>query len=230
MNLIKQLPLGLGLACFMFMSSCSKEEAVTPGSAVTNESSNLRQGGPVFVPIYHFPSTNGPTCVGCMPGKWHLGKTKLDATSSLTAYAGNPSKKWVQPLPTPSTGSGSIVTMVGEKSYYGYVSANAENLIPGKKYKLTFSISRTALNEANGTGPYAATADLHVRDVNSNNIITEKVIDFNGKKNEWVTETIEFIATFHKQEFDFHSENPQGESKLTYTNIHVGENAVQQLN
>jgi len=30
MNLVQKLPIGLGLACLMIMSSCSKEDALTP--------------------------------------------------------------------------------------------------------------------------------------------------------------------------------------------------------
>jgi hypothetical protein len=234
MNLVQKLPLGLGLACLMMMSSCSKEDSQTPEPAEsTNASSNLRHGGPVITSVYHFPSTNGPTCVGCAPNTWSLKIPHRDATSSLTAYAGNPAKKWFQPLPAPSTGSGSIITVVNDAMYTGEAKARIENLVKGKKYKITFSVSTTSVNQFNGPSPYASKAVLRVwdeEDITSHLIEFIKDIDFTGKHNQWVTETIEFEAIHNSAYFNFQGYSASGETKLTYTNIHVGSNAVQQIN
>ncbi|MCF0061860.1 hypothetical protein MUK70_21710 [Dyadobacter chenwenxiniae] len=232
MNLVKQLPLGLSLACLMFMSSCSKEDAVTPGSAVTNESSNLRQGGPVISSVFHLPSTDGPTCVGCAANGWYLKIPARDATSSLTAYAGDGLKKWRYPLPVPSTGSGSILTVISEGKMSGATSHHIKNLIVGKKYKVTFSTSTTSLFGAYGPTPYASLALVSVQDwhVKGAPNLVSKTIDFTGKHSQWITETVEFVATNEDLRFGMYGGSPWEQTQLSYTNFHVGSNAVQQIN
>ncbi|MCF2495461.1 hypothetical protein [Dyadobacter chenhuakuii] len=229
MNLVQKLPIGLGLAFLMMMSSCSKEDTLQPGTVVTNESSNLREGGPVFS-AYYLPSTDGPTCIGCAPKKWKLGDPARDATSSLTAYGGNPFKKWVQPLSEPSTGPGSILTVVTDAQGSGQASADMENLIKGKKYKLTFSISTTSIQEAGRASHFASHAYLSVKDNATTPYVNKYVIINLDKTNQWITKTIEFEAKDNKQSVNLLTYNLLTEANLTYTNFHVGPDAVQQIN
>ena len=230
MNLVQKLPIGLSLACLMFMSSCSKEDVPKPGSAVTNESSNLRVEGPVFI-AFHLPSTDGPTCIGCAPPKWEFKNPGQGATSNLIAYGGHPLQKWLKPLPVPSTGSGSILTLRGD-DYTGKAYANIENLVKGKKYKLTFSMSTTILKGA--TGPYAADAIIFI-DNAAEELIAYKHVIFKGKENQWITDTIEFVAedTTQKLRLDAYPYDayPYGNNLgFFYTNLHVGKDAVKQIN
>jgi hypothetical protein len=227
MNLVKQLPIGLSLACVMFMSSCSKEDAPTPGSVVTNESSNLREIGPVLIQA-QLPPTAGPTCVGCAANDWYFVLPARAATSSLTAYAGNSSKQWVQALPAPSIGVGSFVTVVNDAEYVGNAFHVINNLIKGQKYRVTFSVSTSSLNDANGESPYASKAKVIIS-LGGDDIV-KKTIDFTGKHNQWITETLEFVATHYAYSFDIQGFSPNGETKATYTNLHVGKDAVQKIN
>lgn len=225
MNLVQKLPIGLGLACLMFISSCSEEDAATPES-VTNESSNLRQGGLVITSVYHLPSTEGPTCVGCEPAGWKFDKPGQDATSSLIAYGGHPLKKWSKPLATPSTGSGSIITITSKGyKHGGGAKAQIKNLIKGKKYKLTASVSTTSLYGDNG--PYSYVASLAVMD-GPLDVLGYKQVHFPGKQNQWITETVEFVAWSTEQTLRIYSYG-EDQNNLAYTNFHVGPNAVQQI-
>lgn len=204
---------------------------MTPGAGVTNENSSLREGGAVFS-TFHLPSTDGPTCVGCAASGWNLKNPAQDATSSLTAYAGDGFKKWSYPLPVPSTGSGSIITVVSEGTKSSKISADIKNLTIGKKYKFTFSVSTTSAFGAYGLTPYASHAHVIIEDWLTKGVLelVDKKIYFNGKHNQWITETVEFEATHSTLFLDMYGAVPSQQTQLSYINFHVGANAVQQVN
>ncbi|KAA6441251.1 hypothetical protein FEM33_02780 [Dyadobacter flavalbus] len=227
------------LSTMLFMSSCSKEDAVTPSKemAVTNESSNLKinpNGRGNGLSSIYVASTNGPTCIGCAPIGWSLKIPSRDATSSLIAYAGSPLKNWVLPLDAPQAGSaGSIITVVNDAVYTGEAFTSIHNLEKGKKYKLTFIVSTTSLNEVGGSSPYAekATVSLKYYPPHENYpSVIKKTVDFTNKKAQWVTESIEFVAEDTQYSLSFQGSSAKGETRLTYANIHVGSNAVEVLN
>ncbi|TLU96884.1 hypothetical protein [Dyadobacter sediminis] len=227
------------LSTMLFMSSCSKEDAVTPSPEVTvNESSSLKTNligsGYGITPDGYLQPTDGPTCLGCKPSYWYIKVPSRDATSSLTAYAGNSFKKWVKPLPVPSTGSGSILTVVNDSKMSGEAFCDIKKLVIGQKYKVTFSVSTTNLSGPNGQpGPYAEKAYVRLQESinqhpdNINN--QEKVFDFTNKKAQWITESFTFTANSDRYLLRFQGWS-YGQAQLTYTNIHVGENAVQKIN
>jgi hypothetical protein len=189
---------------------------------------NMR-GVPIANPI-HLPLTNGPTCDNCLPSGWEIDNYSPGyATSSLIAFAGNPSKTWYKSLPTPSTGSGSIITLVS-KDFVNSAGADAtiKHLIKGRKYKLTLSLSTTSLAGANG--PYIPAVHLNVIDTPfPTSHLAYKKVEFAGKENQWITETVEFIAMSTEERFSIDCDGGSGTNDITYTNIHVGPNAVQQI-
>lgn len=230
MNLLQKLPIGLGLACLMMMSSCSKEEAQTPQPVKSERMDANMRGVPIAIPKY-LPLTDGPTCDSCLPSGWEIsGYSPGYATSSLVAFAGNPSTKWYQPLPTPSTGPGSIITLVNKDyAYSAGANATIKHLIKGKKYKITLSLSTTSLAGANGS--YIPAVHLNVVDTPfPSSHLAYKKVDFAGKQNQWLTETIEFTAMSSEENFSIDCDGGSGKIDVTYTNIHVGPNAVQQIN
>jgi hypothetical protein len=228
------------LSTMLFMSSCSKEDAAMPSpeAAVTNDGSNLKtnliESGYGITPDGYLQPTDGPTCIGCKPSEWYVKIPARDATSSLTEYAGNSFKKWVKPLSIPSTGSGSILTVVNDSKMSGEAFSEIKNLVKGKKYKITFSVSTTNLSGPNGQpGPFAKKAIVRLQESinqhpdNINN--QEKVFDFTNKNAQWITETIIFKANSERYLLRLQGLSV-GVSQLTYANIHIGPNAVKVIN
>jgi len=207
----------------------------SPEAAVTNDGSNLKSnliGSGYGITPAIVPTTDGPTCIGCKPNGWYIKIPSRDATSSLTAYAGNSFKKWVTPLLAPSTGSGSILTVVNDE-YTGEGFTTIKNLVKGKKYKITFSVSTTNLTLSIGRpGPYAGKANISIvaEEPYKDIYIAEKEIDFTNKEAQWITESLEFVADRDEYKFRFQGISPKGETRLTYANMHIGPNAIKVIN
>ncbi|KAA6433987.1 hypothetical protein FEM33_22110 [Dyadobacter flavalbus] len=112
-KITKSLSVGLTTACFstmLFMSSCSKEDALTPTpQSDVNQSSNLRvlAGGisaNTNITPAVIPTTDGPTGLKIAPNGWTFPCYASDplagspnATSNLTAFAGDQLTKWRVP-------------------------------------------------------------------------------------------------------------------------------------
>src|SRR5215217_2226130 len=100
MNLVKQLPVALGLAGLMMMSSCSKDDVQAPEPVTSqNTSSHMRGVGIGFKPI--ISPTYGPAGLNLHPDGWERDLTASNyliglpsGTSTLTHLFGNEALSW----------------------------------------------------------------------------------------------------------------------------------------
>ncbi|KAA0990862.1 hypothetical protein [Dyadobacter aurulentus] len=227
MNLVQKLPIGLGLACMMMLSSCSKEDGVAPARQPDAESivasgANLKTRG------YTIPSTQGPvtgnaSSSSLLPG-WNVESPSLAGVSNYSNILGDPLAPWQNPLPVVFPGPSSFVTIKAFKSAPAHSAIGMKGLIPGKKYKVTFSLSTS--KRLGSQMPYSESADVRVGDLDPH--IAKKTIYFAGKEGQWITDSIIFTATKETHGFYVFS-RPDTENVFTYLNILVKENALQQL-
>ena len=247
-KITKSLSVGLTTACFstmLFMSSCSKEDALIPTpEPAANESSNLREavGGGILA-VEYITTTDGPTGLSTAPNKWDFfsyyddpifSNEPQSATSSLTAFAGNSLMKWVKPLPVPSTGTGNIITVLSGMNELESTQTRINNLIKGKKYKFTFSVSTTSLASlynSDVTSEYTKAAVLRLSPVGLVGEGIDDTTDFTNNKDQWITKSIEFIAKSDSYHLEFKGIQQQCFNGIpNYTNIHVGKNAIKVIN
>ncbi|MCE7067346.1 hypothetical protein [Dyadobacter sp. CY326] len=240
MNLVKKLPIGLGLACLMMMSSCSKEDAaVSPSSPQASEQMYSSHKGVTYV-FPFFSPTIGATGKGSYPAGW--GNLSEDdklgfpaGTSSLTNLWGESALPWEKPLPAiPSApNANSVVTtynitesVLHDFQNHSVAGTTIKNLVAGKKYAITFYASTTKLK-----GPSQSVQDyasgIQVRLFAGANKILQTEINFTGKA-EWVAKTINFVASGDEITFKF---NPTSSSQFTetYAHLFVDHNSIKEL-
>ncbi|KAA0990861.1 hypothetical protein [Dyadobacter aurulentus] len=253
MNLVQKLPIGLGLACMMMLSSCSKEDVSAPEPQVggVNESSGLREetGGVVALPV--FPSTIGATGFNIYPAHWkrvvipNLNALTLNVlptgTSTSTHLWGNASLPWtkaIQAINEVPNGS-QIVTVTSSKSNFFYltdhsaVKTTIKNLKPGKKYSLTFYVASTHKNvvPAPFTSGYAKEAGISLSYSGPNGSFSKAYyVDLNNKEAVWVSKTIIF-DTIGATEVDFGFACASAkDGEYSYANIFVDKNSIKEVN
>jgi len=228
-KITKSLSVGLTAACFstmLLMSSCSKEDALTPiPQSDINQSSKLREAAGGILAVEYVTSTDGPTGFNS-PNKWNFPEDDIilgpseNATSSLTAYAGNPLTKWFKPLPVTTNGAGNIIKVANNSSKMERAETTINNLIVGKKYKFTYSVSTTAIG-------YSNLANEAVLKFYSSGDYIADTTNFAYKESQWITKSIEFVAKNKSYNLEFRGIDQFGYS---YTNIHVGKNAIKVIN
>ncbi|WAC11388.1 hypothetical protein [Dyadobacter pollutisoli] len=250
MNLVQKLPIGLSLACLMFMSSCSKEDALTPEpqTEIVNAHSSLKEGAAALViTLPYFPSTKGSTGLDVYPTDWERdthpyysnnSQELPTGTSNLSCLWGNPMLPWKKGLPTIASGAsivnfGSIVTTTSYRKNVSNGKNSAAktkitNLKPGKKYEISFYVASTicSVNQNAFTPLYANTiyVDLsNVKDPISHGI------DVEGKEATWVKKTVIFDAISTEMSISFSAFVPQN-GGYSYAHMFVNKNAIKQLN
>jgi hypothetical protein len=240
MNLVQNLSIGLGLACIMMMSSCSKEDAQMPEPKVEsgNASSNLKtETIPWIAP------TKGYVGINTFPNFWerydpiyHSDPAAYPAgTSSLTSLWGNPSLGWVQSLSAiPAQNNASFVTVLTSSKFdnqkRSLVKSKIRFLVPGSEYSLTFYVASTLTN-AKGrntvTPTFAKQCEIGISSPLSTP--TGYLVDLTNYKNTWVQKTITFKAHASEMDFTFGA-SPAQEGKYAYAHIFVGQDAIVKVN
>jgi hypothetical protein len=242
MNLVQKLPIGLSLACLMFMSSCSKEDALTPEPQMesVNAHSSLRDGtGPTaYLPI--FPSTFGATGVDIYPTGWkrvvipsngsHLGTPSVAAFPtgvSNRTHAFGIANQWIKPLPAiPSAlGANSFVTFVTNSSEFDIakrvdVAAKIKHLVVGQKYSIEFYIATTSIG-----GPGSGYAKRIIADVGYPNYFVD--IDLTGKKAEWIKASFVFKARYQEETFSIGAASEN--NTFAYAHVFVDQNSIKKV-
>jgi hypothetical protein len=248
MKLVQKLPIGLSLACMMMLSSCSKEDAMSPQPEVgsVNEHSGAKTDALVAVPVFPSTAVAFEVNYNSFPRFWekmNTGPTDLAeipaGSSSLTALWNHQyDKPWDQALsPVPSTPAG--YSMLTAKSYTplaasvknrSHVRTKIEGLTPGKTYAVTFYVATTRLKDQYGgyqwTPAYAKTAEVKILGVNNGMLTTN--IDLTGKEAQWIKKTITFKAKYDYASFQLSALTPQ-EKTYSYINIFVAPNAIKEL-
>ncbi|MCE6990526.1 hypothetical protein [Dyadobacter sp. CY323] len=248
MNLVQKLPIGLSLACLMFMSSCSKEDAVTPEPQMesVNAHSGLRDGSGPVISLPYFPSTKGSTGLNVYPLDWERSISQSQpvsleelptGTSNLTHLWGNPTLPWKKNLPTIVNANsivnfGSIVTTTSYRSNASngknsLAETKITNLKSGKEYEITMYVASTicSVNQNELTPRYAKTIYVNVKNVKFP--ITYN-INYEGKEAEWIKKTIIFKAKSAEMTLSFEAFTPDG--GYSYAHMFVDKNAIKQLN
>ncbi|CAG5071586.1 hypothetical protein DYBT9623_03583 [Dyadobacter sp. CECT 9623] len=247
MDVMKKLPLGLGLACMMMLGSCSKENVVSPEAQVggVNENSGLKTNGPLgVVPILQ--STTGTPGFNVYPTGWERRTTSFSTdlqafpsgTSSLTHLWGSNLLPWAKPLP-PIPGiqnMSSIITVSTSRSIFAYsgkewsgVTTTIKNLKPGKQYSYTFYVASTVRNIAQGplVPAYAKRAFVSTSNYTGGSFVT--YVELEGKQAEWVKQTVTFKAIVNEATLTF-SAFASDEQDFAYAHLFIDHNSLKEVN
>ena len=245
MNLVQKLPIGLGLACMMMLSSCSKEDVSAPEPQVggVNESSGLRGGGngiellkPYFAPTIGQPGFNW------YPTDWERNIKSPDnliglpsGTSNLTNLWGNQQAPWVKPLPTiPGvTDMRSMLTVITFRDPFqnhrkSTVKTKIKNLKSGKKYAVSFFVAGSLRNTLFGayTPAYPKLVDVEIGWGNSYSFSTQ--YDLTGMEATWAKKTITFSPEANEAELYFSAYAPEA-GQYSYANIFVDKDSIKEV-
>jgi hypothetical protein len=249
MKLVQKLPMGLSLACVMFMSSCSKEDVqvAEPQVESQNNSSSLRSLDGISA-LPKFSGTIGATGLNIYPTDWQRKNTSIpdllafpSGTSSFTHMWGDPKLPWLQALPPLPTGqaSGSVVTFTSSTNiertdpYKGQiggqsrVAAKIKYMKPGKKYEITM---------------YAASTIPKVQQLHASRTVaySNKIrigldlgaiaygYEIHMTQNLWTAKTITFVAKGTEGEINFRAEAAK-ESEYVYANVFVDKNSIKEV-
>ncbi|MCE6990527.1 hypothetical protein [Dyadobacter sp. CY323] len=249
MKLVQKLPIGLGLACVMMMTSCSKENAVTPEPAMesTNVHSSLKTNAEEDEVLPFFPTTtDGIVNFNSYPRYWERGITTPNdltgiptGTSSLTSLWGQwyAENKWIKPLaPVPSNVTAnsmltvrSFTSVAAEVNKRSYVFTTIMNLKPGKTYSATIYVATTITNRvlnANTKPVYAKSAEIKLYPYTNSGVVNVNV-DLTGKEAVWVKKTITFTPTKSDAKFWFSGLTKQGDV-YSYIHLFVDPNSVKE--
>jgi hypothetical protein len=245
-------------SALMFMSSCSKEDALTPQpeSASLKDDANMRAGGETGTTIggtaggtinpntlfikYNFPTTLNQPGKGAFPYGW--GSYYGEYGSSNTEYLGNKEGRWATQFTQPEPGVETFVTGKNSKYHPGSVRTTLKNLKPNRKYRLTFYVSTSSVqpsdlpNSLSIGSPYATQVNVCVTTKATNPNLPAygkeynwtKLISFAGKEKQWIKETIEFNAA-DETTVNFNGFQPKGEEKDSYYNVSVGNYAIEDI-
>jgi hypothetical protein len=238
MNLVQKLPMGLSLACIVMMSSCSKENALTPEHKMgsLNEHSDTRKAD-VVIALPQFPSTIGVTGIDIYPKGWkrelYPGTPPVaefpTGVSNRTHAFGNfgVAYQWVKPLPEiPSApDANSFITITTKSSEFDAtkradVTAEIKYLEVGQQYSIDFYVSSTSVG-----GRKAGYARKVIARIGYPS--TPKDIDLVGKKAEWVKESIVFTALAWKTTFYFSAASEH--DHFAYAHIFVDKNSIKKV-
>ncbi|SKC15063.1 hypothetical protein [Dyadobacter psychrophilus] len=233
MNLLQKLPIGLGLACLMFMSSCSKEDAaVSPALKQEQENIHSSHKGVTYV-LPFFAPTIGAVGKEVYPAGWQaysFGPGQADplipaGTSSLTHLWGGNAFPWEKPLPPVPTApnANSVVTVSnhGSVNDISYAGTKIKNLTPGRKYAITFYLATTKLKGAYTT-PQEYATNIYIN-------LNAKFVQVNlkGKEATWIPQTITFDAVSNEEVFDFFAGGEIG--SYAYAHVFVDKNSIKDV-
>src|SRR5215217_6216080 len=162
MNLVQKLPIGLGLACMMMLSSCSTED-VQPVSGQEVEKlafpeQTLKTRG-YYMASSHGTVSGNVNSYSTLQGWQAYG---LLGISNYQHILGDPSASWESPLPIVFPGPSTFVTLPIPPDSKAHSVTFMEGLVPGKKYKVTFSLSTS--KRLGFQMPYAQNAEIAVND------------------------------------------------------------------
>ncbi|MCE7067348.1 hypothetical protein [Dyadobacter sp. CY326] len=251
MNLVQKLPIGLGLACLMMMSSCSKEDVQTPAPAKSERSdANMRDEGGFIKVFPIFNSTFGQLGCNIHPNGWsRSGNASSNAVgyptgnSSLAYLFGNPAWPWEKALPSiPGAldANNSILTVststkinvidfeatAGKRSA---VETKIKNLKPGKLYKVTFwattTVSKVKQNNKIQAYAHALSLDWIYPDGKENAL----VLSLNSNNAAlWKTYSITFEAKHSEQVLTF-TAFTKNEGEFAYAHLFVDHNSIKEV-
>ncbi|MCF0049386.1 hypothetical protein LXM25_04915 [Dyadobacter sp. LJ53] len=243
MNLVQKLPIGLGLACLMFMSSCSKEEAQMPEpkveAATADTTANMKTG-----PYAWICGTKGYPGINTLPNFWE--KRWLESgeaskypsgTSSFERLWGNNALEWKGPFPgLPNVPWNSIVTVTtstNDKSKFSKLSkvgTTIRFLKPGAFYNLTFYVAsaRPEKDPAGKNPSFVHYCNIAIKSPNTGEAWQTKYFDVNmleAAPHTWIKKTVLFQATREEMRFDF-SATSINEGMTAYAHLFIGQDAI----
>ncbi|WAC11385.1 hypothetical protein [Dyadobacter pollutisoli] len=237
MKLVQKLSIGLSVACVMMMSSCSKENALTPEPKTerVNEHSSAKTDAVPWI-----ASTKGVSGNNAFPQFWQRlnnpnyasPSTHPAGTSTRTGLWGKISYAWWNPLSaTPDNPAPSFVTVTTSSKWdakkMAFASTKIRFLTPGKNYHLKFYVA-SSVPKANDSGKLPSFAKQgNVWIASSGQESQKYTVDLTSYKNCWVETTITFKAKSSEMEFIF-SALAANESQFAYAHVFVGQDAVWQ--
>jgi hypothetical protein len=187
----------------------------------------LREYNPIQK-IERLSPINIQTCNGCIPDNWSISAHKYGISDGQGLFG---STQWTKPLGNPPTGSGSFITVGinGINQNGANVSTAYKNLIAGKKYKLTFSVSTASIKSRSGeNSPYASKILVYGGGPHQDHA----VINLAAKPDQWITESMTFTATDdlitgHDKLWFIVLQSEPKINKTAYVNIHVNPNSLE---
>ncbi|WP_439557203.1 hypothetical protein [Dyadobacter sp.] len=257
MSLVQKLPIGLGLACMMMLSSCLKEDVQTPEPQVggVNESSGLRgdvsadpnvpPGGWQVLP--QIPATSGLLGLGVYAPGWRKIHKELPAspqvlpsgTSNFKYLWGSLNSPWTKKLPLipeiPSTASFITLAAVPDNEHWAdaaVAEARLRYLKPGKKYVINVFVASSITSESEAYPRYLW---MKVSKCISNTLAQGTCAVAGAavlikEQGTWVKEEIYFDATDTEMALDLLAYAGNAQGKTGYFNIYIDKSSIKQLN
>jgi hypothetical protein len=235
-------------SALLFMSSCSREDiqAHQPESESLKSSANMKAGasgsqisagGVGQVLAEYLKSTALPDGAqpgpgaSHMPNGWSIDGGYGYGTSNIRALGGNQETPWaIRALPSPVNGYSNFITLKTSSSNpTGIAVSQLYNLKPGKKYELTYYIST---NSAYQNGIPTLLASKVICNIftksSSNTSQAIQLLDFRGKEEQWIKQSIVFTADEPTAKINIVSNHPSSGNVagVAYTNIFVAPFAV----
>ena len=239
MKLVQKLPVALGLACMMMLSSCSKEDvqALAPQSEHVNTNSNEKTEA--STPYIHRTQTDY-TGEGILPPNWDRNNIGFSSDQSkypvgishisrLWGDLADPSKRFITSMPL-IPWANSVYTFITVTAYSDWnkaqkssVKTKIKGLLPGKKYALKVYVGSSVPKTPGYLAQpfYAKSCLLTVGS-------QETVVDLSYSYYSWVEKVITFTATAPQMDFAF-SASPRDGSHA-YAHLMVLHGAVQKVN
>lgn len=240
-------------SALLFMSSCSKEDALTPQpeSAGLKDDANMRAGGETGTTIggtaggtinpntlteHNFPTTIDQPWKGKFPIWWYGTEYGTSSTQSL----GNNQGRWVTPIAQPQPNVNTFITLKNYQHSSGSAHSDFRQLLANHKYRVTFYVSTNSVQEGlpgslSVPSPYAKAVVAEVVSQSTNGLVNtqyhNKIISFAGRENQWIKETLEFTTTYAIKSTDlyFYGKSGDGVTKPTFVNVSVGKYAIEDL-
>lgn len=235
MNRVQKLPISLLSACFaalVVMSGCSKEDTLVPQpeiSAVSVKSEDGAKFKTNALPVIH--PTQAQICKWCKPDGYSLKNPGGVIGISNSRYLfGNTATPWINTASSTPSSLGTFLTVGSTKDNSGQLTIYVSNLVYGKKYALTYSVSTMSVKNSSGFGqsPYI---NSFIVKAPSADPLAYKSTYLSGKENKWITETIEFThddAKVTTGEFKVILANFS--NAVGYGNLHIGSDAIKLVN
>lgn len=248
MNLVQKLPIGLSMACLMFMSSCSKEDAQTPEPLKGERTdANMRGigGGVIALPTLIFP-THGLAGFDVFPSGWKRSESASSnksvhpaGTSTTQHLWGNFYQPWDKLLlkGSENLSVSSIVTVTTRTNINllndastadkrSAVETTIKHLKPGKKYELTVYLATSKPMNANDA-TYATYLALDWNRPSGIVPLANEIVN-QSKQAIWIPKSIIFEATDTQEVLRF-TAYTNVDNTVAYGHIYVGENAIKEL-
>ncbi|KAA0990859.1 hypothetical protein [Dyadobacter aurulentus] len=241
MKLTKQLPVALGLACALMLSSCSKEDIATPQPQA--ESINMHSNEKVeSLSPSILPTQTEYLGEAILPNGWQRNNTGFSTNpeaypvgvSNRYRLWGDPAKLFVQGMPLIPWASNldAFITVttssILSKTNKSSVKTKITGLWPGKKYALTVYVGSSLPKAAPGI-PYATFAKSCLLTLGYQNTSLETVVDLTSYKACWVQKVIAFTALGPQMDLAF-SASPAQAGQYAYAHLLVSSGAVKQVN